>query len=229
MPTLKNGVNCKMETTNQLELNITTAATFEDDDIKQTIIEYGNNFKALEQYVKNATDSIDELDDNRLYKVGHILWNKTPVSGSFAGWIVIREGIQAKQWLANKKYSIGNLVKPPIDNGGLYECVVEGQSSTTSPVFLNTLNQEFYDVAGATWRSEFNYEVGDLTFPTNGSKLYYYICETAGYSSTTEPIWSSIQNDTAFIDGTVVWRKAKNIIWKKVGTNCEFRPFGKIE
>ncbi|MEQ6355271.1 hypothetical protein ABNX05_11635 [Lysinibacillus sp. M3] len=218
-----------METTDQLELNITTESSFSEDDIKQTIVSYGDNFKKIEQYMKNSISDIEDLNDNKLYKIGHILWNKTPVINSFVGWVVTREGIQAKKWLPNKNYSIGNLIKPSVDNGGLYECVVDGKSSTTPPTFLNTLNQEFYEVTGSVWRNEFNYEVGSLVFPTNGSKTHYYICETAGYSSPTEPEWSSVQNDTAFIDGSVVWRKAKNIIWKKVGTNCEFRPFGKIE
>ncbi|KOS61416.1 hypothetical protein FJQ98_16810 [Lysinibacillus agricola] len=218
-----------METTDQLDLNITTESSFSDDDIKQTIVSYGDNFKKIEQYMKNSTNSIEDLSDNKLYKVGHILWNKTPVITSFVGWVVTREGIQAKNWLPNKNYSIGNLVKPPVDNGGLYECVVDGKSSTTPPTFLTVLDQEFYEVTGSTWRNEFNYEVGNLVFPTNGNKTHYYICETAGYSSPTEPEWASIKNDTAFVDGSVVWRKAKNIIWKRVGTNCEFRPFGKIE
>ncbi len=218
-----------METTNILKLNITTESSFEDDDIKQTIIEYGSNFVKLEKYLKDATPSIEDLSDNKYYPIGHILWNKAPVTGSFIGWVVTREGIQAKKWMPNKNYSIGNLVKPPTDNGGLYECVVNGKSSTTPPTFITSLNQEFQEVTGKSWRNEFNYEVGDLVFPTSSNKTYYYICETAGYSSPIEPEWSSFQNDTAFIDGSVVWRKAKNIIWKKVGTNCEFRPFGKIE
>lgn len=218
-----------METTNGLKLNITTESSFEDDDIRDTIVEYGENFSKLEKYLKDSALSIEDLSDNKYYPIGHILWNKEPASGSFIGWVVTREGIQAKKWIPNKSYSIGNLIKPPVDNGGLYECVVDGKSSTTPPTFITSINQEFPEVTGKSWRNEFNYEVGNLVFPTNGSKLYYYICETAGYSSPTEPEWSSVQNDTTFIDNSVVWRKAKNIIWKKVGTNCEFRPFGKIE
>lgn len=137
-----------METTDGLKLNITTESSFEDDDIKNTIVEYGNNFSKLEKYLKDSTQSIEDLGDNKYYPIGHIMWNKVPASGSYIGWVVTREGIQAKKWLPNKNYSIGNLVKPPVDNGGLYECVVDGKSSTTPPTFITSLQQEFPEVSG---------------------------------------------------------------------------------
>ncbi len=229
MPTLRNGATIEMETTNKLSLKIVTETTFEQDDIKETIVNYGENFSKLEKYLSSSAQSIEELNDNTIYPIGYIVWNKTPVISSHIGWVATREGIHAKTWKPNKNYVIGDLIKAVPDNGGLYECVVDGKSSTSSPTFLTGLHQEFYDANGSNWRKEYNYEVGDIVYPTNGSKQYYYICETAGLSSVNEPVWSSIQNETASIDNSVVWRKAKTIKWKRIGNSCEFRPFGKIE
>ena len=218
-----------METTKKLGLKTVTDSSFEKDDIKETIVNYGTNFNKLEDYLTSSVQSIEELQDNTLYSIGHILWNKTPITGGHIGWVATREGIHAKKWKSNKNYIVGDLIKAEPDNGGLYECIVEGKSTTTPPTFLSGLHLEFYDANGQNWRKEYNYEVGDLVFSTNGSKQFYYICETAGYSSSSEPEWSLVQNNTAFIDGSVVWRKAKTIKWKRIGNSCEFRPFGKIE
>ncbi|POZ57250.1 hypothetical protein LYSIN_02034 [Lysinibacillus sphaericus] len=218
-----------METTTKLDLKIVTEDTFEQDDIKETIINYGKNFSKLEKYLKSTVQSIEDLNENTFYATGHVIWNKTPAIGSHIGWVATREGIHAKSRIRNKDYVVGELIKAVPDNGGLYECVVDGRSSTSSPTYLTGLNQEFYDTNGTNWRKEYNYEVGDIIYPTNGNKQYYYICETAGLSSTTEPEWTAIQNGITSIDGSVVWRKAKTIKWKRIGSSCEFRPFGKIE
>lgn len=58
-----------METTDGLKLNITTESSFEDDDIKNTIVEYGNNFSKLEKYLKDSTQSIEDLGDNKYYQL----------------------------------------------------------------------------------------------------------------------------------------------------------------
>lgn len=125
-----------LETTTKLDLKIVTETTFEQDDIKETIINYGGNFTKLEQYLKSSTQSIEDLNENIFYSIGHVIWNKTPAIGSHIGWVATREGIHAKSRKTNKDYIVGELIKAVPDNGGLYECVVDGRSSTNSLLFL---------------------------------------------------------------------------------------------
>ncbi|WP_107838613.1 hypothetical protein [Metasolibacillus meyeri] len=217
-----------MEITNDLGLKIVTENTFEEDDIKETIISYGSNFKIIETALEKKANSIDNIDTDT-YKIGQVIWNSTPSINTYIGWVATRNGVHAAHWKTKREYMIGDLVRASPDNGYIYECVVDGKSSVTPPSFLSGLNQEFYDAQGADWRTTYNYQVGDVVFSTNGSRLFYYVCETAGISGVTEPSWSGVQNNTTLIDGSVVWRKAKTIRWKAVNYSCEFRPFGKID
>ena len=217
-----------MELTNDLKLKIVTENTFETDDIQETVIAYGNNFKIIEHALEKKANSIDKINSGT-YKIGQIVWNGSPSVNTYVGWVTTRDGVHAEHWKAKKEYITGDLVRALPDTGYIYECVVDGKSSVAPPSFLNGMNQEFYDASGAEWRASYNYQVGDVVFSTNGSKLFYYICETAGISGLTEPLWSSVQNNTTLIDGSAVWRKAKTIKWKTVNNSCEFRPFGKID
>lgn len=212
-----------------LNLDIVTNATFATDDIKETIIKYGENFEAIEEFLKESTDTPESLATGQLVEKGKIIWNKNPVTGSYVGWVNIREGKHAPTWKSKVNYTVGQEIKAYPDNGNIYRCVTAGRSMVNSPTFLVGNGVEFYDANGNTWFPNYNYQVNDVVFAVNGSKIYYYICETAGITDTTEPVWSSFLPSTTIIDGSVVWRKEATIKWKQVGISSEFRPFGKVE
>lgn len=218
-----------METTSILQLKITTESSFASDDIKETITEYGNNFKKLESLTSEVTGDIENIDNGRFFQRGFKIWNSLPIIGDYVGWVNTREGVFAKSWKPLTNYSQGQLVTSISNNGKIYECVSAGRSSKDEPNFLTGNGVEFNDASGEQWVSEKNYNVDDIVFPTNGSKLFYYICETAGMSDSIEPDWDLISTGTTNLDGSVVWRKEKTIRWKQVGTSANFRPFGKID
>ncbi|MGE8033864.1 hypothetical protein [Lysinibacillus sp. NPDC093692] len=219
-----------MEKTNGgLELDITTNTTFDNDDIKETIVNYGKNFSAIEKYLRESTSSPNNLAVGQMIEKGKIIWNENPVIGSYVGWVNIREGKHAPSWKPNVNYTVGQEIKATPDNGNIYRCVTAGKSMVNSPTFLQSEGVEFYDAIGNKWFPNYNYKVNDVIFPTNGSKLYYYICETEGLTGENEPVWSSVVTGTTVIDKSVVWRKEATVKWKQVGISSEFRPFGKVE
>lgn len=212
-----------------MELKITNDLTFATDDIQQTIISYGENFKKIEKHLSETTPSPELMATGEFFNNGKILWNETPSIGDYVGWVNVREGYHAPTWQAKKSYGVGEEIKAEPDNGNIYRCMTAGRAMGKTPYFSLGENTEFYDANGNLWNPNYNYQVNDVIFATNGSKIHYYICETAGYSSLTEPSWSSIAKGTTLIDGSVVWRKEATIKWKQVSKSSDFRPFGKIE
>lgn len=218
-----------MEITERLSLKISTDATFEDDDIKQTIVGYGENFKTIDEVLAKSASNSEDLNIGERYGYGVRVWDSTPSIGEYIGWVNVREGVYAPEWKPLEEYVLGELVRATPDNGNVYKCIVEGRSMMNTPTFLTNDNVEFYDANGNKWSAEYNYEVDDVVFSTDSSSLFYYICETAGLSSTEEPDWGNTPVGTTVIDGSVVWRKEKTVKWKQVDDACNFRPFGKIE
>ena len=212
-----------------LELDIVTNDTFDNDDIKDTIVGYGENFLAIEKYLKESTNTPETIAIGQDTPKGKIIWNDNPVIGGYIGWVNIREGKHAPSWQPKTYYTVGQEVKATPDNGNIYKCVTSGRSMVNNPTFLVGNGVEFYDVNGYKWLPNYNYDVNDVVFAVNGSKLFYYICETAGLTDVNEPAWSSVLSGNTVIDGSVVWRKEPSIKWKQVGVSSEFRPFGKIE
>lgn len=212
-----------------LELDIVTNATFDNDDIKQTVISYGENFVKIEKHLKESTITPDNLANGQLIEKGKTIWNSNPVIGGYIGWVNIREGKHSPNWKPKINYTVGQEIKAQPDNGNVYRCVTAGRSMVNHPTFLVGSGVEFYDANGNNWFPNYNYQVNDVVFATNGSKLFYYICETAGITNTTEPVWSGVLSGNTVIDGSVVWRKEATIKWKQVDISAEFRPFGKVE
>ncbi|OXS74298.1 hypothetical protein B1B04_09230 [Lysinibacillus sp. KCTC 33748] len=212
-----------------LELDIVTNNTFDNDDIKETIVGYGKNFSTIEKYLTEAIEKPEDLPTGQVIEGGKIIWNKNPVIGGYVGWVNIREGLNAPSWKPKVNYTVGQEIKAKPDNGNIYRCVTAGKSMVHSPTFLVGEGVEFYDANGNKWFPNYNYQVNDVIFAVNGSKLYYYICETAGITGTSEPIWSSVLPSSTVVDGSVVWRKEATVKWKQVGISSEFRPFGKVE
>ncbi|MFJ7982426.1 hypothetical protein ACIQ1D_19370 [Lysinibacillus xylanilyticus] len=219
-----------MEKTNGgLDLDIVTNGTFDNDDIKETIINYGKNFSTIEKYLRESTSSPNNIANGQEIEKGKIIWNENPIIGSYVGWVNIRDGKHASSWKPKVNYTVGQEIKATPDNGNIYRCVTAGKSMVNSPTFLVGNGVEFYDANGNNWHPTYNYKVNDVVFATNGSKLYYYICETEGITDTKEPAWSSVVAGSTVVDGSVVWRKEATIKWKQVGISSEFRPFGKVE
>lgn len=218
-----------METTEKLVLKLTTDATFETDDIKQTIVEYGNNFQKLEYAVSDTGESVEDLIVGHRYELAKKVWDANPQPAGYAGWVNLREGIYAPEWGKLKNYSLNDLIRAKPDNGNVYKCITDGRSMITTPTFLTNVNVEFYDANGSKWIPNKNYELGDVVFSLDSSVIFYYVCETAGLTETDEPLWSNVPVSTTVKDGSVVWRKEKTVKWKQVDASCNFRPFGKIE
>lgn len=218
-----------METTKNLDLKKSTLTTVKTDKIEKTITEYANNFEILDREVGDSISDVDSLKTGEFYHQGKKMWNDNPQVGDFVGWVNTRGGIYAPQWKPLQNYNIDSLISASPDNGNVYKCVSAGRSVKETPVFPTSEESEFYDASGTYWREEYNYDVDDVIFPTNGSKVFYYICETAGLSNSEEPVWDDVTSGTTTIDGTVVWRKEKTVKWKQIDTFCNFRPFGKIE
>ncbi|MEQ6356554.1 hypothetical protein ABNX05_18180 [Lysinibacillus sp. M3] len=212
-----------------LELDITTNSTFENDDIKETIVNYGKNFSTIEKYLTDSLESPEDIATGQITENGKIIWNKNPVIGGYIGWVNVREGKHAPTWKPKISYTVGQEIKAKPDNGNIYRCVTAGKSMVNSPTFLVGTGVEFYDANGNKWFPDYNYQVNDVVFATNGSRIFYYICETAGITNSTEPVWSGVQSGTTIIDGSVVWRKETTVKWKQVGDSSNFRPFGKVE
>ncbi|MGG0667642.1 hypothetical protein ABE073_03845 [Lederbergia citrisecunda] len=218
-----------METTNNLELKVLTSTSFPDEDMEETIVGYSDNFRKLEYILADDVANKEELEIGHRYELSKKIWNALPSVGSYVGWVNVREGLYAPKWAPLKQYALNDLIRAVPDNGKVYRCITDGRSMNRTPTFLTNDNVEFYDANGNPWMPSYNYEVDDVVFATDGSLLFYYICETAGLSSTDEPDWRSITLGTTTIDGSVVWRKEKTIKWKQVDTSCNFQPFGKIE
>ena len=217
------------KTTGGLELDIVTNTTFDTDDIQETIVSYGQNFAKLENQLKVETSRPDDIEFGQHVEIGKKLWNSNPNVGDYVGWVNIREGKHCPAWKPKEHYTVGQEIRATPDNGNVYKCVSAGRSMIKNPTFLLGNGVEFYDAVGNKWFPSYNYEVNDVVFALNGSKLFYYICETAGITDTSEPDWTSVLQGTTVIDGSVVWRKEANVKWKQIGTSADFRPFGKIE
>lgn len=218
-----------MESTSNLNLKKTTLSTWVEDNPKDTIIEYGENFEKIDLFIAESTGNPEDLVVGKTYYYATRIWDNSPSLGEYIGFVNLREGLYAPKWTPLKNYVIGDYVRAVVDNGNVYQCVVDGRSMNTVPTFLTNTNVEFHDAIGNQWIPNYNYEVDDIVFSTDGSKLFYYICETSGLSDVVEPEWANVIEGTILIDGSVVWRKEKTVIWKQVGASSNFRPFGKIE
>lgn len=218
-----------MKTIGKSGLKVTTDATIETDDIRETIVEYGKNFEKLDYQSADSGSNKEDMKSGKSYELGKKVWNANPSIGDHVGWVNIRDGIFANEWKPLKTHLVGDYIRAVPDNGNVYQCVTAGRTMANKPTFLTNKNVEFYDAKGNKWMPQYNYEVNDVVFETNGSVVFYYICETAGLSSTNEPNWNSHSSGVSFIDGSVTWRKEKTVKWKQVGTSANFRPFGKIE
>lgn len=217
------------KTTGGLELDVVTENTVDDAEIHETILAYSDNFIKIENELKQTVSSPDTLATGVEIPKGKIIWNSNPQIGGYVGWVNTRKGKHAQLWKPDKIYVLGEEVTANPNNGNIYRCTVAGRSMMNNPSWQYGTGVEFYDASGNSWMKSFVYKVGDVVFSTNGSKLFYYICVTAGLSSNIEPSWSAALSGTTIVDGSVVWRKEPTVRWKQVGVSAEFRPFGKVE
>lgn len=217
------------EKTDKLGLEITTRDSLESDSPKDTIVEYGENFKKLEKEIATAGGSMSDLNVGEKYRRGFILWNNHPAPNSFIGWVNGREGYHEVRRKPDTIYRKGD----KISDGGtafIYECVKEGRTAD-SLASLNETSTEFYEQRRTTfkWRPDRNYKEGDVVFPTDGTISYYLIVEISGTTGDSEPNWLDHPAHTHIVDGSVTWRRELNPKWKRTTKNsARFLPFGAI-
>lgn len=54
-------------------------------------------------------------------------------------------------WSPNTIYAAGTAVRPSIDNGRRYECIVGGKSGTTEPTWFTSIGANQQEASGLTW------------------------------------------------------------------------------
>lgn len=210
------------------KLNLTKPES--TDDILDTIARLYQNFEVLDNvYEQKTLDLQSFLVEGKVYNAGDKLWNALPKTGSPVGWVNIRTGKHAPKWLSNTRFTVGDFVIDPSNNGHVYKCVSDGLSAISQPTFLTSTSSTFYDVGASTvWSSSNAYQLNDIVIASNGDKSYYFKCITAGTSSTVEPSWV-FTDGTTIVDGTVVWLVCKSAQWKEDGNSSYFLPFGEVK
>lgn len=200
------------------------------DDILDSIEKYSENFQKIDDKIDEVIPNlIAHLDTGKTYNSGQKIWNSVPVIGGYAGWINIRTGVYAPVWQRNKRYNIGDIVSPNVNNGHYYQCVVDGTSAFSEPQFPTVSSSEVEDIANITfWEASTVYEEGDIVRKVEGDKNYFYQCIVSGTSGTIEPKWNDVEG-VSIVDGSVTWYAHKTVKWKEIGVSCEFREFGKID
>ena len=79
-------------------------------------------------------------EDNNIY-----YWN-----GSDSECKKLEGTFEPSSWIANHAYSIGDIVRPPVDDGYIYKCVTAGTSGSSSPSWNKSFTIETSD-GGASW------------------------------------------------------------------------------
>lgn len=219
-----------MQTSKKLNLKYTAQEDLKTDNPKDTVVEYGKNFLKLEDYLLSSASGLDSIKNGEHYTIGFKIWNNMPAVGDFVGWVNIMDGVFARSRKPNTKYSVGDLVTPLQNSyNAYYKCTNEGTTGPKASVFPN-VSTTFYDVDNIeSWKPSHSWRKDDTVFATTGDKTYYMKCETAGVSAPTEPLWSTVVENTTTNDGSVTWRKLRNVKWQRQGVSAHFRPFGKIE
>ena len=217
-----------MKATDKLGLMITTEDTWNDDDVKETIVSYGNNFQEIENYFLTQGNGLASVTTGKIYPLTCRLWNSQPKVGEPIGWVNIREGAYANPRKQNTNYPKGSLVASVPDNSYYYECISAGRTPNRTKPFKNT-SDPFYDVTGVQlWRPNQTYDVDELVMARDGDQTYYMQCTKTGMSGSTEPIWKNHVNGPSVVDGSITWNKEANPRGHRKSTSALFKPFGVI-
>lgn len=201
-----------------------------NDEIQDFVQKLDDNMNILDSAYVTSADTLEQgLTKGKDYLQGDKLYNKFPNINEYIGWVNIRDGKFAPNWVANKQYSVGDMVIPNVNNGHIYQCVEDGTSVATEPTFPTSPNGLVDDLDKAqTWQQSTVYNVGEIVTKSTHVYDYYFLCTVTGLSGVTEPVWTN-NISTSVIDNSVTWLSFKVAKWKEVGASCEFRPFGKIE
>lgn len=201
-----------------------------DDDINESVERFVENFEKIENLLEEEYVSSIETDlvSGRTYRRAYKIWNSNPVSKGILGWVNIREGKFAKQWIQNKTYNIGDLVRSKANNGHVYRCTVAGVSTPSEPAFATTGSSDTLDFNNVgVWKADYNYAVGNCVHATDGDKTFYYKCTVAGITNSIEPNWIDTTGSSIY-DGGVVWLVFKTVTWREDGVSTQFNSFGTI-
>lgn len=71
------------------------------------------------------------------------------------------QAVQPDMWVANTVYVAGAVVRPPTDNGFVYECMVGGTSGNTEPPWGTTQDNTFSD-NDITWKAHENFSLAAI-------------------------------------------------------------------
>ncbi|MCM3273894.1 hypothetical protein [Paenibacillus elgii] len=195
------------------------------DEIQQTIQDLASNFQRLDN-ISDTTET--QTPTTRYWKVNKKVWNSSPQSGQYIGWVNVREGQACPKWNPLYQYNMGDKIVPANDNGHYYECIQTGRSGPNEPSFPTTSGGSINDTQGASkWTPTHSYKLNEVVFPSVDNNRFY-ICTVSGVSGATEPVWSTVDGGTVS-DGMVVWTGYRIVKWIEKGTSALFKPFGKIE
>lgn len=70
--------------------------------------------------------------------------------------------VHPDMWLADTAYSVGDLMRPPVANGFIYECTVDGISGSANPGWGTAQDQTFADNT-VTWKTHINLAMVNAT------------------------------------------------------------------
>jgi len=197
-----------------------------NDDIQDTIEKIGESMQTIDDNFDETIENIESfLTKGKSYQRGKRYWRKDVSIGSNIGWVNTRTGVYAPKWASGKTYQAGDIVVPNSDVGYYFECVMSGTSGTVEPTF-DVGGSITFDLQGVQqWKPNFQYKVGDLVVQTDGYKLHYYRCTTAGTSGNNEPQWVHVEG-AVVQSGTTAFRTYSTVQWKVKGVSCYFVPFG---
>ncbi|MDH6674228.1 hypothetical protein M2277_004920 [Paenibacillus sp. LBL] len=194
------------------------------EEMHQTIINFSDNFQKIDDAAELYANNFPQLGN---WVKKQRVWNSNPASGSYIGWVCVRDGIAARTWNALTPYTLGDYIVPLADNGHVYQCTKTGNSGVTQPTFPLSPQGIVEDTKGGVpWRSATRANANDIVFPTldNGA---FYVCEVPGVTGSAEPLWSASAGDAVY-DGNVTWRVYRKTEWKEVGPAALFKGFGII-
>ena len=118
----------------------------------------------------------------------------------------ILEDLDVTKWRINTYSQDANiLVSSQIHDTSVSTDFVRSFADAT-PVYMSIFPET------QIWKSDKTYSLNDVVYPTSPIDTpYYYRCDVAGQSSSSEPVWPTSQGGT-ITDNTVTWTRIDRIV-----------------
>ncbi|XZF76232.1 right-handed parallel beta-helix repeat-containing protein [Bacillus sp. AL-1R] len=123
-----------------------------DNVLKKTTLKINGTELLTNNVIDNIIDPYYKMSTepgNLYFAKGQILYNTTPTSGGYIGWVCITGGVANKSnWLPSTNYPLNTLVNA---NSKVYKCIVAGKSGTIAPLHTSgtasdgTITWQFID------------------------------------------------------------------------------------